>query len=52
MALYRHQPLGGLVLCVNMPGLRKAERAGRTIFLAVFVKEFMEEININIYSVV
>lgn len=45
-------PWEGYFLCVNMPGLREAQRAGRTVFLAVSVKESMEEININIQSVV
>ena len=34
-----------LILCVNVTGVRDAQRAGKTLFLSVSVRVFQEEIS-------
>lgn len=35
-----------LHLCVNLIGLKEVQTAGKTLFLGVYVRIFLEEINI------
>lgn len=37
-----------VTLCVNLTGLRDAQTAGKTVFLGVSVRVFLEEISIFI----
>ena len=36
--------LGWLIFCVNLTGLQDAQKSGKTLFLTVSVKVFLEDI--------
>lgn len=42
--------MGWLSICVNLISLRDAQVAGKTLFLGLFVRMFLEETSIRFYE--